>query len=146
MPERFAGRRFLLYNSAMPTYIAALVILAVVLLGQIQNVAGLHVNSPLFDVVMHILGGVGIGLLVLALADSDAIRPRNKSRAIILGALIAGLVWEIIEAYYNINGHKLWSDAYYLDTAKDLVSDLIGGTAIGWLARHRSIFNPTDDL
>ncbi|MEA2715067.1 MAG: hypothetical protein QOG91_95 [Candidatus Parcubacteria bacterium] len=129
----------------MPTYLAALIILAIVLVAQVQSVHGMYASSPFFDIVMHVLGGIGIGLFMLALIDSGVIRPRNKSRAIIAGALAAGIVWEIIEAYFDINGYKLWTSAYFLDTAKDLVNDLIGGTLIGWLSRHRSVLNPDGD-
>ncbi len=123
----------------MYTYISALLILAVVLLGQVVGLHSSLIVSPIFHIVMHIVGGIGIALFVAALINSGFIRTSNRRRTVIYGALIAGIIWEVIEGYYHITGFKLWTAAYYLDTAKDLINDLIGGTLVAWLYWRRSL-------
>jgi len=123
----------------MLTYLSALLILAAVLIGQTIGIHGLWIREPLFHIVMHIAGGIGIGLFICALINSGILKPANKRRAVIVGAFIAGLIWEFVEVRYNITGYKVWTAPYFLDTVKDLINDLVGGTLVAWLYYRNEI-------
>lgn len=117
----------------MYTYLSALVVLAAVLAGQVVGLHSRLITNPVFHITMHIAGGIGIALFAAALISTRAWHPENSRRAVIIAALSAGILWEIIEAYFNITGFTLWTHTYYLDTLKDLINDLIGGTLVAWL-------------
>jgi|SRR3989344_3070127 len=72
-----------------------------------------------FDMPMHFLGGVFIGLLSLA------IFPRRPVLTAFLGVLAIGALWEIFEfsldTFITYNPHNL------LDTLSDIAFDLTGG-------------------
>lgn len=117
----------------MYTYLSALVILGAVLIGQIVGLHSHLITKPLFHVIMHVAGGIGIALFTAALIESGLMRPRNRRRTVIAAALIAGIIWEAIEVYFKITGFRLWTTYYYLDTVKDLINDVIGGSLVAWL-------------
>lgn len=110
----------------MPNYIWSLVILIAVLVGQIFAIDGLYARMPLVDIPLHILGGLGIGLLIVALINSKVIKIKSEKVSVIFVVLLAGVVWESIEVYYNITGYAPGTKMYYIDTTKDLVNDIIG--------------------
>ncbi len=111
----------------MLTYISALVILAIVLVGQIYGIHGLYYRMPLYDIPMHILGGLGIGLFAAAFIRSRSYVAKFPRISVMLWVVAAGIVWEMIEIYLNINGYAFGTHAYYVDTIKDFIDDLIGG-------------------
>ncbi len=117
----------------MITYIYALLILAAVLVSHVLGLNGLYMGIRGYDVFVHILGGLGIGLFLSAFVNLHFPNISHKRTYIILGVLVFGLVWELFEIYFNIAGYHLWTRLYYLDTAKDLVDDLLGGTIIAFL-------------
>jgi len=117
------------YNGPMKIYIAAYIVLALVLVGEILGIkAGYFVVYPFYDMPMHILGGLGIGLFVGAFVAVRSAGFKSPVKVVLVGVLVAGLLWELFEIYYNIAGYPLWTKAYYLDTAKDLIDDMIGGS------------------
>src|SRR5690606_38538450 len=110
----------------------ALIVLGIVLGAHIFGIDGLYVSISGYDIMMHFLGGAGIGLFLIALLKSfkaDAISMRN----VIWGVLFIGLIWELFEIYFRITGHPLWTKLYYVDTVKDLINDGIGGAVVSYL-------------
>ena len=116
----------------MTTYIWAIIILLIVLAGQIFGISGGYVSTPLFDVPMHIIGGVGIALFICGFLNARKTDIGHKIKITVIGVLVAGLVWEYFEIHYNLTGYRLWTNAYYLDTLKDLVDDIIGGLLVAY--------------
>lgn len=128
-----------LYTYAMRTYISAMVVLAIVLAAHIFGLDGLYYRIDSYDIFMHILGGVGIGLFAAALLRSYRSGMYFSKKNVVYMVVIVGIVWELFEIYYQITGHPLWTELYYIDTVKDLIDDTIGGTFIAWvLGRGKS--------
>lgn len=93
-----------------------------------------------YDIMMHILGGVGIGLFVAAIINLHGQSIKNKRKFIIFSVIIVGFVWELFEIYYDLNGYPLWSKLYYLDTIKDLIDDTIGASLVAyWVTQKKNI-------
>lgn len=111
----------------MRIYITALVVLGFVLFAHISGLDGLYYTVERYDVMMHFLGGVGIGFFIIALVRSYRHIVVFSSKHIILGVLIVGIVWELFEIAYNLTGYPLWTKLYYIDTVKDLIMDVLGG-------------------
>lgn len=117
----------------MITYIWALIVLIVVLGTHLLGLTGLYITVFWYDIMMHILGGVGIALFVLAWVKIHGGNIIEKRRFIIICTIIAGLVWELFEMYYGLNGYPLWSKMYYFDTIKDLIDDTIGAVIVAYV-------------
>ena len=121
----------------MKIYIFALVVLTAVLLAHLLGINGLYFQYSFYDIFMHILGGVGIGLFITAFVKSNFSHFTNAlhvRRNIVIGVFLVGIVWELFEIYFNIAGAPLWTKAYYIDTVKDLIDDMIGGAIVAWVA------------
>ncbi len=125
----------------MKTYLFALLVLCVVLLMHMIGLRGLYVHFPPYDIILHILGGIGIGLAVSAFIKIHGRNIVHKRLAVIIGVLIIGLIWELFEVYYDIAGYPLWTTPYFIDTAKDLLDDIIGGSLAAWIAIRPLITN-----
>jgi hypothetical protein len=85
-----------------------------------------YVRYTGLDIFMHILGGAAIALSInLALA---LFFPRFNSTfwTLMLFTFAAGLFWEFFEGINGIAGDEVGTTGYYLDTAKDLVNDMLG--------------------
>lgn len=86
---------------------------------------------PWFDIPMHILGGV---FVAFGYAMLPFFRIRVPSRFTKLGTyllvvLVVGIAWEVFE---YVNGISVLEEKdFFLDTAMDLVFDLLGG-AVGY--------------
>ncbi|MEI6305103.1 MAG: hypothetical protein WCP09_03775 [Candidatus Taylorbacteria bacterium] len=116
----------------MKIYIYAFLVLAATLIAHLFGINGLYWNIPSYDIFMHILGGVGIGLFVLAFLKSNFSRFADKKVVIVLGVLGVGIIWELFEMYFNIAGAPVGTKAYYIDTTKDLFDDMVGGAIVAW--------------
>ena len=83
-----------------------------------------------FDILMHGLGGVAIGTLVLWvwIFWFRIFISRRVSRVvvIILGTLCIGIMWEMFEYIIGSPLHQPF-DSYVLDTVLDIAMDLAGG-------------------
>ena len=87
----------------------------------------LYIRFWFYDIILHILGGVGIAMSIYCFAIFSNIEwIKDNLIWIVIGTLLAGLTWELFEIYFNITGSKLWSRPYYIDTIKDLINDTIG--------------------
>lgn len=83
-----------------------------------------YVNYDFFDLLVHFLGGVGITL--------SAFYILKNTKYVILITIIAGILWEIFEVYFDITGWPLHTWAYKLDTLKDLLVDTLGAISV-WI-------------
>ncbi len=125
----------------MITYMFALLFLCATLIAHLFGIYGWYMRFPAYDIFMHILGGVGIGLFITAFVKSNFksfAQAASIRRNIVIGVLAVGIVWELFEMYFNIAGAPLWTKAYYIDTAKDLINDCIGGVIVGWICFRKS--------
>ena len=121
----------------MNLYFYAFIFAAVILGFHIEGLNGLYLGVTGYDIFMHILGGMGIGLLLAGLIRSlrpGMARPRT---AIILGVLLVGLGWELFEIYYDLIGYPFGTTPYYIDTVKDLIDDMIGGALVAHIFFRR---------
>lgn len=116
-----------------------LIILIVLLFMHIYGMAdNLYIKIWYYDIIMHILGGISIAMAILCI--NRIIRMKlidDNMWQIILFTFLAGIVWEIFEAYFGITGSRLWTYAYYLDTTKDLVNDVVGSTVVFLTFRNK---------
>lgn len=101
----------------------AVITLLLVLFMHLKGMAyHLYLNYWFYDIIMHVLGGIGIALSALYILKNP--------KYIIPATIFAGVVWELFEMYYGIAGAKLWTNAYYADTIKDLFDDTLGSVII----------------
>jgi hypothetical protein len=95
---------------------------------------GLGLRSWWTDIVEHCLGGILAGLIGMWWAL--VVTKRSKLVHALLGALILGIAVELVEYSFD------WGISIYmsrsLDTAKDIVIDLIGGS-VAWQYAKRWI-------
>lgn len=82
-----------------------------------------------YDIIMHFLGGLWIGLMVLWIYYlSGYFKKIKKDKSFIfllsfLSVLIVGISWEIFEYLFEI----VFSNNYISDTSLDLIMDILGG-------------------
>lgn len=92
-----------------------------------------------FDNPMHLFGGFSAGLLTIGIARAIfPTRIYEKTPQFVLtvvGALCVGIVWEVVEAYYNVS--VLYGGNFWFDTYKDLLMDTLGGI-LSYICFHPS--------
>jgi len=116
----------------MKMYLYTLVAAVVVLLAHMAGLDGFYYTVFQYDIYMHILGGITIGLFVAALISSFVPSMLHR-RYVVLGVVCVGICWELFEAYFGIAGAPVGTKAYYIDTTKDLIDDIIGGSIVAFL-------------
>ncbi|MEI6042043.1 MAG: hypothetical protein WCQ00_00545 [bacterium] len=96
---------------------------------------------PWFDIPMHILGGIMVGLFVQTGIEHFNNRKINKNRVLLvfLGAIAVGVFWECVEWYFRITDGL--GPLSRIDTIKDVIDDIIGGALSIWFWRF--LFNKT---
>lgn len=82
-----------------------------------------------WDILLHMLGGVWVGLASGWLFFLFGMQPSIRSCA--LAALTIGIGWEVFEYVTHTGGSVFMS--YPVDTAKDLLDDVLGGIGAGLL-------------
>lgn len=114
-------------------YIPTLIVLVLLfILHYFGNNFYLYVRYPGYDVLMHVLGGVALALSFYWFAVTflrDTFWGRNLWTIIFL-TLVAGFAWEWFEAYNHISGGVPGTEAYSIDTAKDLINDTFGALVV----------------
>jgi hypothetical protein len=110
---------------------------------------------PWFEGVVHILAGAWIALVFLWLASylnqiNSMVEYKTKALLIaIISAGLFGVVWELLENYYQITA--ISDPGYAFDTAMDLLNDIIGGVfAYLYFIKNKNkkceIKSPTDEI
>ena len=97
-----------------------------------------------FDIVMHILGGIFIGLLLFWFLNKKKIT-FNLIFALkaILGVLIVGILWEFFEIILN---NIIAGDNFNIfDTISDLFFDLAGGSLASIYFLRKIIINKQEN-
>jgi len=122
----------------MRTYILSLLVLAFLLVFHTLGISqGYYLIFWPYDIFAHIFGGLGIGLFLIAAARTfwPVILNGNRTAKIVFLVFVVGLIWEIFEVIYNIAGYSFGTKAYFIDTIKDLIDDVIGGFLAVYLDR-----------
>jgi hypothetical protein len=99
----------------------------------IPGLHGWYMQYWWYDIFMHILGGIAIGLLLASIARIFSWKPRRILWYIIIGTFCVGLAWEYFEIYFRLTGHPIGSRPYYIDTVLDIIDDIIGGCIAAFL-------------
>lgn len=107
------------------TFFAFIIAVATVYFHNI-GLHGWYIQYWWYDIFMHILGGLAIGLLWISIATLFDITIKRKW-LIVLFTLIVGLAWEYFEIHFNLTGYPVGTKLYYEDTALDILDDIIGG-------------------
>jgi len=96
-----------------------------------------------FDMIMHFLGGLWLGLLVIWFLYSEITSSGFSLKLILkilLGVFLIGVFWEIFEIIFN--NIIAQSPFNTLDTISDIFFDLAGGTfAVLYCFRKCMIFS-----
>lgn len=119
----------------MHIYIAALLVLIVVLFAHILGIESLYYTVEVYDVFMHFLGGVGIALFVVALLRSYRDGALFSAKNLLVSVIIVGIVWEIFEIAFGLTGHPVGSRLYTIDTIQDLIMDTLGGVSVALICK-----------
>ena len=82
---------------------------------------------------MHILGGIMVGMFAQTGIDYLNHHKVHKKRFILtaLSVLAVGVIWECVEWYLGVTDGL--GPISRLDTIKDLIDDIIGGTLSVWV-------------
>jgi len=100
-------------------------------------------SLPWFDMPMHFLGGMWLGLAFIWLLP-----PNQSSRIsilkIILGVLTIGLLWEVYEVL--VDGAFSQKPFDLFDTVSDLFFDLAGGMTAVFYFFKRIILQSSNEL
>lgn len=100
----------------------------------------LYWTTDWFDILMHFLGGLLIGLIVLFILKIFISKIFNDDHELILNLLVIGLVlvvglsWELGEIFVGLT--DIFSDK--IDTAVDLIMDTIGAIVSIFYLRSKS--------
>ncbi len=109
------------------TYIPTLIILAIfAILHYVGGSNHWYYRFPGFDIIMHILGGIGLAFSIYWILSTFFKSVNTSFLIIVILTVVAGIIWEWMEYEYDIAGGILGTTAYYVDTIKDLCSDTLG--------------------
>jgi len=117
------------------TLVILLLVLFLHLYGMAEN---LYIKIWYYDIILHILGGMGIALSVYSVINIfniDFLKKRIWS--IVALSFVGGLAWELFEVLYSLTGSELWSKPYYIDTIKDLFDDTLGALIIWGIVKNK---------
>ncbi len=89
-----------------------------------------------FDSLMHFLGGLWVGVTALTIYGKVGMSNKQSILWAVLGALSVGILWELFE--YTI-GMIFSPGNYALDTATDLIMDVVGGAAAYFYLTYVSV-------
>ena len=94
-----------------------------------------------FDVLMHFLGGLTGGLIVvwslveMSIFDKYHPTPKELVVVVVTSVLIVALAWEVFEYVYDIIEETSTKD-YIRDTVEDIFLGTLGALLVGLFARR----------
>lgn len=121
----------------MISYILALIILTLVLIGNSLGPTATHISIKYFDSILHLLAGMGLGFFFLGLTVRGVFRDWHTLGRVTLIVVACGVMWELFEIYFDLSGYALWTTMYYLDTVKDLLLDTVGAAVVAYIVVHK---------
>lgn len=101
----------------------------------IASLYDLYFLIPSLDIIMHFLGGLLIGLMILNLLFVRGLFGFAHTHhgvvivTVLMGVLFVGLGWELFEVFFDLTAI---SRIDMIDTVLDLVMDLSGGSVALW--------------
>ncbi len=112
----------------------------------------LYWRFPWFEIIVHILAGVWIGSIFLWLASFlnqiNSLREyKTKSFLIALvSSALIGVIWELVENFSQLSFVNF--SGYELNTAMDLLNDIIGGSLayLYFIRRTKTVVKSEDTL
>ena len=112
----------------------------------------LYWRFPWFEIIVHILAGVWIGSIFLWLASFlnqiNSLREyKTKSFLIALvSSALIGVIWELVENFSQLSFVNF--SGYELNTAMDLLNDIIGGSLayLYFIRRTKTVVKAEDTL
>jgi hypothetical protein len=115
----------------------ALVFCILAILNTLALLTDLYFIVPWFDILMHGLGGVAVGFIVLAFLTR--IRPQMR---ITLGVYISMVIlmvvgWEVLEWVLSLTDLHLW--ASILDTGMDICMGVLGAGVAALYSKKYSL-------
>jgi len=131
--ERYTGPMLMHHRILLRAFLAMLL------------VAGLHFAALSFyfywqwwwfDILMHFLGGVVVGLgamwalMGFSFTQKIPLSDRRTLFLLLFSVAVVGIGWEIMELKFGLYG----TSSYAADTSLDLVMDLTGALAAYWYA------------
>ena len=87
-----------------------------------------------YDIPLHLLGGLVIGLWGCAVAAKRNLNPRQTLILVLMLVIVGGVAWEVFEHIAGLTR----DGGYWFDTIKDLFDDLVG--ALVPLIMYRSLY------
>ena len=114
-------------------YFSLFIAFLIIIVNYYANFYQVYWIFPWFDIPMHILGGVMVGLFAQTAMDHLDRHKINKKRFILAigSAFIVGFIWELVELHFGVT--DFLGPNSRLDTLKDLMDDIIGGGLSIWL-------------
>lgn len=100
-----------------------LLIIGIFLADIVANKLYLYWTYVGLDKVMHFLGGLATGFIILIVLQY-AKKTSHSFLFAFLGSLIVGIAWEIVEYVLHIS---TYASNFILDTSGDLLMDIMGG-------------------
>lgn len=112
----------------------------------------LYWRFPWFEIIVHILAGVWIGSIFLWLASFlnqiNSLREyKTKSFLIALvSSALVGVIWELVENFGQLSFVNF--SGYELNTALDLLNDIIGGSLayLYFIRRTKTVVKTEENL
>jgi hypothetical protein len=105
--------------------VGALSYLAVTILERLAAGQGVLLRTEIYSIhgFSHVFFGIGLASIILFF------RPRSSARVVILGVLLAGIVWELHEGY--------WLMGEPIDSLEDIVLAILSASTFLCFMRRR---------
>ncbi len=122
---------------------ALLLVLVIFILNTLAMYFYWYVSIPWLDIPMHFLGGVFIAFVMGAVFFKKTLSFSFSKKLLVIlsGVLVLGIVWELFE-FSVFTVVKFVEPNSPIDTATDLVLDLVGGiVGVYFVSRAQNRYN-----
>jgi len=135
-----------------PFIFSLLVLLILIGLHSVGSYFSWYWVYPWFDILVHMVSGLWIGLLILWLAaclgQINSLKEYKVKSFLIalISAVLIGVIWEVVENISQITDANI--RGYTLNTAKDILADAFGGILayLYFVKRKKQIDNTNNVL